>query len=609
MAFNFRNSVCVTIVVLLLTIIASGKASDRRAILRTETLRSGVEYYIEIVTDVPLNQNTYNQLKDNPGAKHPEIGSVFVSNEPLPIDYADLAFGKYPRNKIIVSPSDAVNASRKLFRVYLKKESPYAHFGDKAYTINLFDYADESRNQVRQIIKVSKWYERSISTNDIVCPKDEQFAAVYKFEDDSPDNAARLSSLYDWLASLKSTGNLPSLLIEVEELNREGNREIQITDLALFDKVKSKAMSRKRFHVCFETAQPVPQSKFDARITFSGTAPAELFEPALVTGLKGAPSETSPEVFADEAAKNTGERPLDKNLNVAWALTSSVDDHEREDASKNKITVRERTTRGTLDLRLIPKFVYRMNTEEGEDYTKGIYKEWIPFFLDLKNSTGKIDKDTLSLNRTVFGTKVEYRLIPRLGKYTNYYRFIGGAVHASDRDFKQGEYKATVEFRPVFGALNHPLLSQVTSERKILDEKSKSPIKIIPKSYGFEIVPFFGAELGRTYFRRRPAEALEPSDPVRRIYVGMDLTLNPTRFLTLSISDILYVRAKAESETTRYRNYFSGKVELPLGEPTRTPHSVFFSFERGDQPPFKKLGVNAIKFGYRLRSNWFELFH
>lgn len=608
MASGVRILSFVTVILLLLTISVYGKPSDRKAFLRTRTQPTGVEYYIEISTDVPLNQALYDQLNEHPSAPHPEIGSVFVDGDPLTIDYSDLVDSRYPRNKIVVSPNDNAK-SRKLFRVYLKGENPFTGFGEKNYTINLFDYADDSNKQARQIIKVSTWYERTVLADDIVCPKEEQFAAIYKYEVDDPDSLARLSLLYDWFVNLKSKGNLGKLLIEVEQLDRKGKRDLRVIDLAIFDRTKIKAMSKKRFHVCLDTNQSLPAGKFDARLTFADAAPAELFEPGLIVGLKGAPNEASPGVFSDESAKNVGERPLDKNLNIAGSLTSSVNDNEKEDAAKNKFIVRERTTRATLDLRLIPKFFYTLKTEDKDDHTNGSYREWIPFFLDLKNSTGKIDKDTLSLNRTVFGTKVEQRWLPRLDKFSSYYRLIGGFLHASDRDFKQGEYKGIVEFRPVFGALNHPLASQIESERKILDPTSKAPIKIIPKSFGFEIVPFVGAELGRTYFRRRPAQAVQPSDTVRRIYVGMDLTLNPVRFLTISVSNTLYVRAKAESETTRYRNYFSGKLELPLGEPTRTPHSIFFSFERGDQPPFKELGVNALKFGYRLRSDWFGLFH
>ena len=83
------------------------------------------------------------------------------------------------------------------------------------------------------------------------------------------------------------------------------------------------------------------------------------------------------------------------------------------------------------------------------------------------------------------------------------------------------------------------------------------------------------------------------------------MALNLTPHVTLSLSDIFYVRGEAPAH--RGRNYFNGTVEAPLGNLIRnTAQSVFFSWERGTQPPFATPAVNALKFGYRVRSDLFD---
>ena len=599
-------ALCLFIVVLLAP--AALAQDARKALVRTERTGAGVErHYVEISTDIPLEQAVYDALRDDPRGG-PEIGALFAKGDPLPADEASLVDGKFPRNRIVVSTEDAAAPTRKRFRLYFAAGvNPYVGFEDRQYVVNLFNYTTGAGKSARHTIDVEMSFERTPQTDDITCRDERQLAFFYEFAGQDDASKQRVAELYDWFADLKKhPAELAKLNVEVEQLNRKGKKKVTVRDLALAPS-RERALERARFHVCFEAEQRLPESKFDASVTFTDPAPPELFIPAVITGLEGDPTDTSPEVFSDESDKSPGERPLDRNLNFATALTSSVEDKEEEQGGQ-KTTVRQRTTRATLDLRVVPKFIYSLDAERGKDGTQARYLEWMPIFLDTKVSTGKVNKDTLSLNTIVFGTKGEYRHFPRLGRYETYYRLIGGFLNASDRDFKQAEFKGTFEFRPVFGFINHPLVSQETVEKKLLAPESKRPLKVIPKSYGFEVVPFVGAEIGRTYLRRRPGEGIEPSDTVRRLYFGLDMVLNPVRFMTFNVTDTFYVRSKAESPDDRYRNYFRGAIEVPLGEPTRTPHSVFFSFERGDQPPFKEQGVNALKIGYRLRTDWINLF-
>lgn len=238
---------------------------------------------------------------------------------------------------------------------------------------------------------------------------------------------------------------------------------------------------------------------------------------------------------------------------------------------------------------------------EEPDRTIGTYSVFTPFYLDAKVSTGKIDKETISLNRVVFGIEEEFRYFANNERFPTYYRFILQGNHASDRDFKQKEYKATFEFRPLFGPLNHPYdPSNASSSKRILCPTCKQSFKLIPSNRGFEFVPLIGFEIGRTYSRRNPAPAIEPSDIVKRLYFGLGATLNPTARITLKATEQFYIRG--ESKEDRYHNYFSGEFSYRLANfySGRAAHAVFFSWEKGGQPPFAEPDVNVFKIGYRV---------
>jgi hypothetical protein len=258
-----------------------------------------------------------------------------------------------------------------------------------------------------------------------------------------------------------------------------------------------------------------------------------------------------------------------------------------------QFTQTDPATGGYLDPKMVPY--------HGPQATGGTYLIFTPLYLDAKVSTGSIVKDTLSINRVVFGSQAEFRLIPRIGGFTNQYRFILQGNHTSDRDFKQKEYTGTFKFQPLFGFLNHPLdENNVKVVPKVLCTGCEPNFKLVPVNHGFEFAPGIGVDLGRTYSRRRPAAAIEPSDTVRRVYFELNAVLNPTAKWRLSATEIFYIRG--ESKTDRYHNYFLGDVSYSFGTfaNARASHSVFFAWERGGQPPFDQPDVNVLKFGYRV---------
>jgi len=366
---------------------------------------------------------------------------------------------------------------------------------------------------------------------------------------------------------------------------------------------------------CILTTNKLPTEDFNVRLTMAAlNPPLELQEPLIKTGVSGLSFVAAPgKPAADE---NVGERSIEKDLDIAISFVSSVEDTKKDNPDPkdcDPITVRERKTRATLDMRLNP-FGTRTRISDPQivgtpqhPRTTATYKAWIPLFIDSKVSTGKITKDTLSLNRIAFGTQLEYRYIYSNALYPQYYRFIGRFSNASDRDFKQAEYKGTFEFRPIFSALNHPLVSkQAAQSQVIFDENNENTTNTVISfdSGGYEFIPFVGGELGRTWARRNPAPAVQPSDAVKRLYGGLDIILTPVARTTLTVSDTFYYNFG--KVTKRRANYFIGSIDFLLGKfanSNQASHSIFVSFEKGQQPPFDNSGVNVIKLGYRIQGD------
>ena len=345
------------------------------------------------------------------------------------------------------------------------------------------------------------------------------------------------------------------------------------------------------FRICAENAAPLPVSGFDLEFRFDASAPFELRQkPLLLKGLSGADA-TTPVIKPDEGG--VGKRSLERNLDLGVTLTSSVADEKQA----NGTTVRNRKTRGTLDLRLVPVLnLRRVNpTRKG-----GTVRFFTPVYLDARVSTGKVTDDTLSLNRIVIGSEYEFRqYLDFKDGYADLLRYQIRFNNASDRDFKQIEYNFGFEFQPLFGRVNRPL----GSEKDLVGKE----IVETPNTFGYSVIPVAGVQWGRTYKVRDPQNTPETSRNIRRFYFGGDFSLNATKFIKFSISDRFFLRG--ETSPNKWQNYFLGTIEAPFGTLTKdTTHGLFVSFERGNQPPFSNPDVNAFKFGYRIQANpgWFN---
>lgn len=357
--------------------------------------------------------------------------------------------------------------------------------------------------------------------------------------------------------------------------------------------------------VDFYTEKPLP-SKFNVQLVYGappGQPPIDVpFEVAKTFKKIGA---EIAQVVVNPAAdtKNVGERDLPDNLDFAILFGSSVE--EKEEEVNGVITkVRKRVTRATFDIRLQP-----LNPEPliGEDK----YIQWTPIYLDAKVSTGKIDTDTLSLNRVVFGTRFDFTKFLRfknsVGTNPTYLNLNAHFVQASDRDFRQLEYKGVFEFQPRLAFLNRiPANFASTVNKVIKAPDDQLPFREVPPSRGYKIQPFVGGEIGKTWFRRRPAAVIEPTDFIRRLYVGFDATFYLSESASLNFVDKYYF--SFGKNVDKKENYFKGTLDFGLRKRNGFGDSFFISFEKGNQPPFNTPDVNALKIGYRFVNPRFTLF-
>ncbi|MEA2205174.1 MAG: hypothetical protein QOE77_1950 [Blastocatellia bacterium] len=353
-----------------------------------------------------------------------------------------------------------------------------------------------------------------------------------------------------------------------------------------------------RFVPCYQLAEDAPTGTFDLRFDYPPEAPIELRKIFYKANIVNAAHAVTP-FSLDEG--NIGKRALEQNLDVGVQFKSSVADKTEKDAAGNDVAVRKRDNKGTLDLRLAPWLNVLSLPKQGSQ----TFKFLTPLFIDARVSTGKIDKDNLSLNRIVFGSQFEIRKYWRPETVPSYHRFLFTFSNASDRDFKQAEWKGGFEWQPIFAQVNNPLSFRSKNRKAGLDPEgavSDIPVKI---GLGYQFVPLFGVEIGKTWRNKSPFAAIEQSNFVRRVYFGATLTLELTSYLKSTTKNILYVRGEAPQD--RLHNYFIQTIELPFPSFTRqSSNSAFFSFERGGQPPFATPDVNTFKIGYRVQwDGWF----
>lgn len=559
---------------------ALGQVKD--AFMRVETAGGNEVFYVEINLEAPIN----------PKAASLPQGALYDEN------------GKQVTTAVTVQDDAHL-------RIYL----PAGTNPTQGFDVVIHQYETNKYVMTGGKAAVDRDYAIKLITNNPACSdgRGQYYSIFVQGKKRNAYTLQRLYKIYDWLSTrVGNAKGLGTLDIEVE--SRKGTQTgFSAKSVELLPKYKSVAQVPKPgvasvegnggVVLCIVPEHTPPSEQFDARFTFSGASvPLELRKPILATELAGFSNidvASSSELFSESA--DPGTRSLEKNLDLGVSLTSSVENKE-----EGTTIVRKRTTRGTLDLRFAPWLNSRFGYKRPQ---AGVWRSfYTPIFLDAKVSTGKIVEDTLSLNRVVIGTEKEYRYVQNTKRFPTFYRVNVRGSHASDRDFKQGEYKAGIEFIPNFGPLVHPLTSFIEIEKHQLDEDPDRGVKLIPGRFGYEIRPVLGAEIGRTYFRRRPATAIEPSDTVRRFYFGGEVLLQLTERLNLKFSDTMYVRG--ESKADRLHNYFIAEAELPIGHRwNNSGYSLFVAFERGGQPPFANPDVNVWKIGYRIQSrNWFNSF-
>jgi hypothetical protein len=357
------------------------------------------------------------------------------------------------------------------------------------------------------------------------------------------------------------------------------------------DEMRPQAPAQKHLRMCLLTEKSLPTGTLDVEVSFNQNRPADFAQKITKKSLPGTAVGASPKA---EDPGSPEKRLIEQNLDMGVSLTSSVADEETPaTATKPAITKRIRTTRGILDVRFAPVLDVLHPTIEDNKWMHFL----TPFFLNANVATGKITKDTLSLNRVLIGLQGQFRkrfVFVDANGHTHKIstqRIIYGFTHASDRDFKQDEFTGKIEWAPIFWKLNQPISLNYTVNTRKED---------VPGSIGYTFLPKVGFEIGRTYHRRNPAPDIELSPTVKRFYFGVDMSLDLTRHLTLSVSDVAYVRGEAPGH--RFRNYFKGGVEAPMGRVFGSAvHSLFFTFEKGDQAPFATPAVNSVKVGYRVQ--------
>jgi hypothetical protein len=344
---------------------------------------------------------------------------------------------------------------------------------------------------------------------------------------------------------------------------------------------------------CFVLVPGVGSGAYDLRLTFPPDAPVELRPALLKTGLSAATHRNAP--FSLDAGQ-IGKRSIEENLDLGLQFGSSV--------SKDAAGVSTRSSKGAVDLRFAPLLNVLPLPRAGSNSI------WFltPFLFDARVSTGDVTKETLAQNRIAFGTDVEYRHYTSPTTFPTYQRWIVSFRNAADRDFKQAEWKGVIELQAVFAPLNRPLAWQEDTEDSQLDP-TRDPKRITPAlGVGWQIVPLVGGEIGHTWKNELQVAAIEKTKKVYRAYFGGTAAVDLTRYVTLSLREILYVRG--ESDSDRLHNYLLAKAEVPLaGLSATTAQAVFFSYERGGQPPFSTPDANALKLGYRLLWNgWAQQF-
>jgi hypothetical protein len=507
---------------------------------------------------------------------------------------------KQVTSQIIPDGVDAASSHRR-FHFEFPATPPNAYDPDKTYQVVLFTPVTDAENNpsvVAITLTVTKRVELSMLRSDLRCESGILVLATGKVRPDETNWPA----VYNWLSGLSSTPDqFATVRLRVIGEDEATERAYQLKS---FNTETPQALAQRtnEMFLCLKTEDRLPVGAFAAKVEFHGAnRPADFGPKVEAKELKGRYITSA--ISSD--LKDPAERELEQNLDLGVTFSSSVANKETPaTATTPATTIRKRTNRGVLDVRFAPV----LNLFDPVIVSNKWLPFWTPIFLNANVATGKIEEDTLSLNRVLIGTDFEARRNVRRTTvednpatpvdetrydYPLTHRVIFGLTNASDRDFKQKEFTGKVEYKPIIWKLNNP----INLNYKVRNGEKREG------TLGFVFLPMVGFEIGRTYSRRNPAPAIKPSETVRRFYMGVEMNVDVTRHLTFTVNDTFYVRG--ETPDDRAKNYFKGGVEAPLGAVfNRAVHSLFFSFELGDLPPFATPSVNALKVGYRIQFSY-----
>ena len=178
---------------------------------------------------------------------------------------------------------------------------------------------------------------------------------------------------------------------------------------------------------CFGIRPGLGPGVYDVKLTFPDDAPIELRPALLKTGLTIASHKSAP--FSVDAGQ-VGKRTLEENLDLGLQFGSSV--------TKDANGVSTRSNKGSVDLRFAPL----LNLLPLPDTESNSFWFLTPVMLDARVSSGDVTKETISQNRIVIGSDVEWRHYTSPTTFPTYQRLIMSVRNASDREFKQAEWKA-----------------------------------------------------------------------------------------------------------------------------------------------------------------------
>jgi hypothetical protein len=509
-----------------------------------------------------------------------------IYNFPSAVKEADkfrvwLRFGTRIKETIIEN-----GAPRERERIIEKSDVPIDVRGDFVKVTTKFDIFT-STNKFRL---VSDYEAKNYKPNGQITVRVEFTRPDEIPEADFPTYLSdRVEEIYAWLESNSGSPeniaeiNLETLSGEDVTFTKEKPVGIRFTPAGLDEAVRN-----KYFEIFLLVGRKFPVDKFQFAVDFKNNPPIELdstikFKPV---ELRQVEALSSKGVGDDD---KLGLRDFKSKLDLGVAFATSVEDDKNEQGEP----IRKRNSFGYVDLRFAPK----TNRPKG----KSVNYWTTPFFIDAKVSNKKIDKDSLSLNRVIIGTELSIRhVMDSQNKFI--YAFRG--LNTSDRDFKQIEGKFNFEFRPQFFKLNNSLKVKPRQEPSTITPGEAVRNLNSDDWFGFKIEPFVGFELGRVYRqKRKPFENEENSRNIRRLFFGLDMKFDITKYFKLKLFDTFYVRG--ESSDARYRNYFNGEIEGLVKRSANTSQHLFLSFEKGDEPPFVTRSVNAFKVGYRINTNFF----